>query len=317
MRLVFMGTPAFVVPVLDALVSAPEVQVAGVYTPPDRPVGRGRRDEMSPIKSYSLDNGLALYQPSSLRPAEVQDEFAALAPDVVVVAAYGKLLPAAVLETPRHGCLNLHPSLLPRHRGPSPVATAILEGDEVTGTTLMLLDQGMDTGPIIAQREYPLSGDETAESLTAALFQLGTILLLEKLGAWEGGRLTAEPQEEANSTVTRKLERAGGEASWTLPAEYLERKRRAFTPWPGLFTRWQGKILKLLDVVALPAESAWLSNQPAQPGEVVPLGLADVPVGIATTHGVLGLKILQLEGRRAAAAEEFLKGYPQFLGARL
>ena len=241
MRLVFMGTPAFVVPVLDALVSAPEIQVAGVYAPPDRPGGRGRRAEMSPVKSYSLERGLPLFQPASLRPAESQEELAALAPDVVVVAAYGRLLPAPVLESPRHGCLNLHPSLLPRHRGPSPVATAILEGDAVTGTTLMLLDQGMDTGPIIAQRQYHLSGEETAETLTAALFQLGTRLLLEKLVPWVGGRLTAEPQEDAKATITRKLERADGQAGWTLPAAALERRRRAFTPWPGLFTRWQGQ----------------------------------------------------------------------------
>ncbi len=314
MRLVFMGTPAFVVPVLDALVSAPHVQVAGVYTPPDRPGGRGRRAEMSPIKSYSLERGLALFQPSSLRPAEPQEELAALAPDVIVVAAYGKLLPATVLEMPRHGCLNLHPSLLPRHRGPSPVATAILEGDSVTGTTLMLLDQGMDTGPIIAQRQYQLSGEETAETLAAALFQRGTHLLLEKLVPWVGGRLTAEPQEDAMATTTRKLERADGQASWTLPAAALERKRRAFTPWPGLFTRWQGKVLKLLDVVALPAGAAGQFNQP---GQVVPLALAQVPVGIVTTQGILGLKILQLEGRRAVAAGEFLKGYPKFLGAQL
>ena len=272
---------------------------------------------MSPVKSYSLERGLALFQPSSLRPAQVQEELAALAPDVVVVAAYGKLLPASVLEMPRHGCLNLHPSLLPRHRGPSPVATAILEGDAVTGTTLMLLDQGMDTGPTIAQRQHLLSGEETAEALTASLFQLGTLLLLEKLAPWVGGRLTAEPQEDAMATTTRKLERADGQASWTLPAAALERKRRAFTPWPGLFTRWQGKMLKFLDVVALPAETAELSNEPGQPGQVVPLGLAHVPVGIVTTQGILGLKILQLEGRRAVAAGEFLKGYPKFLGAQL
>ena len=314
MRLVFMGTPAFVVPVLDALVSAPEVQVTGVYTPPDRPGGRGRRPEMSPIKNYSLERGLALFQPPSLRSAESQEELAALAPEVVVVAAYGKLLPASVLEMPRHGCLNLHPSLLPSHRGPSPVATAILEGDAVTGTTLMLLDQGMDTGPTIAQRQYHLNGEETAETLTAALFQLGTILLLEKLLPWVGGRLTAEPQEDAKATITRKLERADGQASWTLPAAALERKRRAFTPWPGLFTRWQGKVLKLLDVVPLSSETGGPSNQS---GQVVPLRLANVPVGIVTTQGILGLKILQLEGRRAVAAGEFLKGYPQFLGARL
>ena len=314
MRLVFMGTPAFVVPVLDALVRAPEVQVTGVYTPPDRPSGRGRRPEMSPIKSYSLEKGLALFQPSSLRSAESQEQLAALAPDVVVVAAYGKLLPVPVLETPRHGCLNLHPSLLPSHRGPSPVATAILEGDVVTGTTLMLLDQGMDTGPVIAQRQNHLNGEETAETLTAALFQLGTMLLLEKLVPWVGGRLTAEPQDDAKATITRKLERADGQASWTLPAAALERKRRAFTPWPGLFTRWQGKVLKLLDVVPLPNEAGGPSNQP---GQLVPLDLANVPVGIVTTQGILGLKILQLEGRRAVAAGEFLKGYPQFLGARL
>ena len=314
MRLVFMGTPAFVVPVLDALVSAPEVQVAGVYTPPDRPGRRGRRAEMSPIKSYSLERGLALFQPSSLRPADAQEELAALAPDVVVVAAYGKLLPARVLETPRHGCLNLHPSLLPRHRGPSPVATAILEGDSVTGATLMLLDQGMDTGPIIAQGQYHLSGEETAETLTGALFQLGTMLLMENMVPWVGGRLTAEPQEDAKATITRKLERADGQASWTAPAADLERKRRAFAPWPGLFTRWQGKVLKLLDVVALPAGAAGQFNQP---GQVVPLALAQVPVGIVTAQGILGLKILQLEGRRAVPAGEFLKGHSQFLGARL
>lgn len=314
MRLVFMGTPAFVVPVLDALVSAPEFQVAGVYTPPDRPGGRGRRAEISPIKSYSLERGLALFQPPSLRSSEYQEELAALAPDVVVVAAYGKLLPEPVLATPRHGCLNLHPSLLPRHRGPSPVATAILEGDAVTGTTLMLLDLGMDTGPIIARRQYHLSGEETAETLTAALFQLGSQLLLEKLGPWVEGRLTAEPQEDVDATLTRKLERADGQAGWTLPATELERKRRAFTPWPGLFTRWQGKALKLLDVVALPAEAKGSSNEP---GRVLPLGLANVPVGIATAQGILGLKTLQLEGRRAVAAAEFLKGYPQFLGAQL
>ena len=314
MRLVFMGTPAYVVPVLDALVRAPEVQVAGVFTPADRPGGRGRRAEMSPIKSYSLERGLALFQPSSLRPAESQEELAALTPDVVVVAAYGKLLPAPVLAMPRHGCLNLHPSLLPRHRGPSPVATAILDGDVVTGTTLMLLDQGMDTGPIIAQRQHHLSGEETAEELTAALFQLGTLLLLEKLVPWVGGRLTAEPQEASKATITRMLKRADGQASWTLPAATLERKRRAFAPWPGLFTHWQGKVLKLLDVVALPAEAAGTSDEP---GKVVPLGLAHVPVGIATTQGILGLKILQLEGRRAVVAGEFLQGYPEFVGAQL
>lgn len=320
MRLVFMGTPAFVVPVLDGLVSASQVQIAGVYTPPDRPGGRGRRPEMSPIKTYCLERGLALFQPSSLRPAETQQELTELAPDVVVVAAYGKLLPAPVLAIPHHGCLNLHPSLLPSHRGPSPVATAILEEDSVTGTTLMLLDQGMDTGPTIAQRLHHLSGEETAEALTATLFQLGTQLLLEKLDSWVGGQLAAEPQEEAKATITRKLERADGQADWTLPAAALERKRRAFTPWPGLFTHWQGKVLKLLDVASLPFDAngpAEANGQQYQPGQVLPLELEHTPMGIVTSEGTLGLKLLQLEGRRPVPAGEFLKGYPQFLDAIL
>ena len=317
MRLVFMGTPAFVVPVLDALVNAPGVQVAGVYAPPDRPGGRGRRADVSPIKSYALEKGLALFQPSSLRTAESQEELAAIAPEVIVVAAYGNLLPAQVLELPPHGCLNLHPSLLPLHRGPSPVSTAILEGDTVSGTTLMLLDRGMDTGPIIAQRQYQLSGAETAETLTADLFQLGTSLLLEKLDDWAGGRLTAKPQEEADATITQKLDRADGQANWSLPAAALERKRRAFSPWPGLFTHWQEKVLKLLDVVALPAETAEAARSSQQPGRVLALGTSDVPLGIATARGVLGLKTLQMEGRRAVAAAEFLRGYPQFVDARL
>ncbi len=173
MRLVFMGTPAFVLPVLDALLAAPEVQIVGVYTPPDRPRGRGRSPDMPPVKSYAQDRGLSVYQPTTLRRPSAQEEMASLRPDVIVVAAYGRILPSPVLATPPHGCLNLHPSLLPEYRGPSPVVTALLDGQASTGVTLIQLDQGMDTGPIIAQREYSISPEETAETLTAALFRLG------------------------------------------------------------------------------------------------------------------------------------------------
>ena len=313
MRLVFMGTPSFVVPVLGALANAQDVSVVGVFTPPDRPRGRGRTPEMPPVKANALDRGLEVYQPVSLRSARVQAELSSLQPDVIVVAAYGKILPPQVLGTPRRGCLNLHPSLLPRHRGPSPVASAILEGAPVTGVTLMLLDEGMDTGPLIGQREYPLTGLETVEELTYALFQLGTGLLLESLAPWVAGRLTARAQDEAGATVTRKLERNDGLVDWELPAAMLERRRRAYTPWPGLFAQWQGRVLKLLDVVALPPDGA----PRAQPGRVVAVLSEDTPVGVATGEGVLGLKLVQLEGRRALAAEEFLRGHPQFLGSQL
>ena len=313
MRLVFMGTPAFVTPVLGALASAPGIRVVGVYTPPDRPRGRGLSPEMPPLKAYALERGLPVYQPASLRSERSQRELAGLKPDVVVVAAYGKILPPPALNTPPHGCLNLHPSLLPRYRGPSPVAAAILEGDAVTGISLMLLDEGMDTGPVIAQLEHRLSGRETAEMLTATLFQLGAELLLRELASWVAGGLPPHPQDGTQATVTRKLERADGQADWGLSAAALERRRRAYTPWPGLFTHWQDKTLKLLDVVALPSDD----TPHTVPGQVVLLETEQVPVGVCCGQGLLGLKSVQLEGRRAISAGEFLRGHPQFIGARL
>ena len=313
MRLVFMGTPAFAVPVLQALATAPDVQIVGVYTPPDRPRGRGRPTEMPPVKSHAVAQGLPVFQPTTLRSEQAQQELAGLEPDVIVVAAYGNLLPAQVLDTPAHGCLNIHPSLLPRYRGPSPVATAIVEGAATTGVTLMLLDQGMDTGPIISQQGYPLSGWETAETLTASLFQLGAELLLRTLPPWAAGRLEAHPQDDSKATTTRKLERADGQADWTLPAAALDRRCRAYSPWPGLFTHWEGKVLKLLDVIPLPQMGA----PAAAPGQVAPLGLADAAVGVGTGDGILGLSTVQMEGRRPMPAGKFLLGHPSFAGARL
>jgi methionyl-tRNA formyltransferase len=313
MRLVFMGTPDSVVPVLEAVVQAQDVQVVGVYTPPDRPRGRGRSPEMPPVKTYALNQGLAVFQPSTLRSARVQEELTALQPDVIIVAAYGRFLPVPVLDAPPQGCLNLHPSLLPKYRGPSPVVTAILEGEKVTGVTLMKLDEGMDTGPIIAQREHPVSPQDTTGTLTAALFRLGASLLLENLSPWVTGQITPQSQDDAQATVTRKLERADGQAHWELSAMALERRCRAYTPWPGLFTHWQGQVLKLLDVEAVPGPT----TPGGEPGLVVPLSLEETPVGIVTADGMLGLKRVQLEGRRANSAGEFLRGYPQFIGSKL
>jgi methionyl-tRNA formyltransferase len=313
MRLVFMGTPDFVIPVLDALVQTQDVQVVGVYTPPDRPRRRGRSPETPSVKRYALKQGLAVFQPSTLRSARVQEELTALRPDVIIVAAYGRFLPVPVLDAPPHGCLNLHPSLLPKYRGPSPVVTAILEGESVTGVTLMKLDEGMDTGPIIAQREHPIARQDTAGTLTATLFRLGADLLLQNLSPWVTGQITPRPQDDAQATVTRKLERADGQANWELSAVALERRCRAYTPWPGLFTHWQGQVLKLLDAVALPGSA----SPGGEPGLVVPLSLGETPVGVVTADCVLGLKNVQLEGRRANSAGEFLRGYPQFIGSKL
>ncbi len=323
MRLVFMGTPDFVAPILDDLAEASSVELAGVYTPPDRPGGRGRADRMPPVKVRALELGLKVHQPVSFRSSQAQAELASLQPDVIVVAAYGKLLPPAVLEAAPHGCLNLHPSLLPSYRGPSPVSSAIVDGLEETGVTLMLLDEGMDTGPVIARRTYPVLPDDTAETLTASLFKFGSELLLESLGLWVEGQLTAEPQDHSAATVTRKLERNDGLADWNLPAAALRRRQRAYTPWPGLFTNWQGRVLKLLEVEAL---SDAFAPGGGPPGLAVALsaenGAPDGPgkhgpVGVITGDGVLALKTLQLEGRRPLRADEFLRGHHDFMGSQL
>ena len=307
-----MGTPTFAVPVLAGLTGLDGCEVAAVYTPPDRPAGRGRRAQSSPVKQFALEQGIPVHQPSSLRSAQAQAELAALEPDAIIVAAYGKLLPPPVLELAPLGCLNIHPSLLPRYRGPSPVATAILEGDQVTGVTLMLLDEGMDTGPLIAQTEYQLGGNETVEGLTETLFSLGGKLLHESLPRWQAGQLSAVPQDDSLATVTRKLERADGLADWTLTADQLERRARAFTPWPGLFTNWNGMGVKLVEVAILPAGS-----HGQNPGMVVATEDPVAPAAVITKQGLLGLKTMQLDGRRAVPISDFLRGAPGFIGAQL
>ena len=312
-----MGTPQYAVPVLEELQGASGVQVAAAYTPPDRPRGRGRELEITPVKGAALEMGIPVRQPVSFRSEEARQELASFRPDVVVVAAYGKLLPPAVLELSRHGCLNIHPSLLPRYRGPSPVVTAILDGISETGVTLMLLDEGMDTGPIVAQQKYGLNGTETALSLTGDLFKAGGRLLVDSLKPWAAGELSTRAQEDSLATVTSKLARGDGLADWTQSAARLERCQRAFTPWPGLFTQWENKTLRLLEVVAL-GEGKLFGQSPApEPGAVVALNQDDIRFGIGTADGILGIGSLQLEGRRATSSSEFMRGYPSFVGSQL
>jgi len=317
MRIVFMGTPEFAVPVLEKLCNAEDCEVVAVYAPPDRPRGRGRGVEFAPVKSAAIALGLPVSQPSSFRSRAAQSELAAWAPDVIVVAAYGKLLPAGVLEVPEHGCLNIHPSLLPRYRGPSPVVASILDGVSVTGVSLMLLDEGMDTGPVIAQREHALDGTENAGELTAQLFAAGADLLVETLGPWAAGGIKAVRQDETLATITRKLERSDGVAEWGLSAAELERRQRAFTPWPGLFTQWNDRSLRLVEVCSGEDLADYNGPSAPAPGEVIALPLKEIPVGVATANGFLGLKTVQLEGRRGMASAEFIRGYPDFIGSRL
>lgn len=314
MRIVFMGSPNYVVGVLGTILGQGH-EVVGVYTQPDKIAGRGRSAMPTPVKSFALSRGLQVLQPASFRVDEAQRELALLEPDLVVVAAYGKLLPPEVLELPRHGCLNIHPSLLPRFRGPSPVASAILEEEDPTGTTIMLLDEGMDTGPVLAARElWGWTGSATAQQLTEKLFDLGTEMMAEVLPGWLDGAIIPQAQDPARATSSRKLDKADGEADWTLTARELERRCRAFTPWPGLYTTWGGKVLKVLSTRVVDDYTATGGAGPT-PGTVV--SDTGYGIGVATGGGVLALSSLQLEGKRAISAGEFLRGYPELVGATL
>ena len=309
LRLVFMGTPEFAVPALAALLDAGH-DVVGVYTQPDRRSGRGRRLSAPPVKTFAEDRRLPVFQPASLREdAEARHAIAELAPDAIIVAAYGLFLPEDTLAVPRLGCLNIHPSLLPRHRGPSPVATAILEGDQTTGVTIMLLDEGMDTGPILAQRETPIAPKETCDNLTARLFDIGANLLVETLQQWNAGHISPIPQNDANATITKRLQRADGRIDWNQPADSIARQIRAFTTWPGTFTTWRARTLKILEAEPLNATHA------DPPGKVV--GMNGAGVATFTGQGALRLMRVQMEGRRASSAADFARGYPDFVGSVL
>ena len=314
-RAVFMGTPHFALPVLDALAENPAAAVVAAYTPPDRRRGRGQVFEATPVKRRAQELGIPVEQPATLRNADAIARLASYAPDVIVVAAYGRLLPPEALAAAPFGCLNLHPSLLPKYRGPSPVTGTILAGDDVTGVTVMLLDEGMDTGPIIAQRERRIEPADDAATLTEALFSDGANLLVETLPKWMGGSVLEVAQDDSIATYTSKLERSDGIADWSLSAETLARRQRAYTPWPGLHTRWDGKELKLLKV------EPWNGFDVRGPGQVVSYEDAPSPICISAGDevgkGLLAVHTLQLEGRRPSDARDFLRGYPQFIGARL
>ncbi len=306
MRLIFMGTPEFGVPVLEELISSAYRPLA-VYTQPDRPAGRKRVPVPSPVKQVALAHGLPVIQPVSLKePAELERLFS-LKPDIIIVVAFGQILPQRVLGLPPFGCLNLHPSLLPRHRGASPISAAILAGDEETGVSLMLLDEGLDTGPILAQRKVPIEPQDTAESLGTKLAQVGAQLLVAVLPDWLGRRITPRPQDETLATYAPPLSRQEGELNWKLPALELWRRVRAFYPWPGCYTWLRGRRLKVLEALPLPG------GEGLEPGTVIALS-QDAPAGVVTGGGVLGLRRVQLEGRRPLSAEEFLLGQRDFIG---
>jgi len=308
-RIVFMGTPAFAVPALCALMR--EHTVTGVVTQPDRPVGRGRQVQPSPITQVAREHRLPLIQPASLRKDPVAvEQLRAWAPDVIAVAAFGQILRREVLDIPPHGCLNVHASLLPRWRGAAPINHAILAGDDVTGVSIMQIRPGLDDGPVLLSASLPIGPDDTTATLGPRLAELGAELLLAALPGWLAGTLRALPQDESRVTLAPPLEKEHGRLDWSRPAAALERQVRACDPWPGTFTTWQGRVLKVLR--ASPVLSG--AGPAAAPGEVVAL---DRDLAVGTGDGLLRLEQVQLEGKRTVSGAEFVRGYQHILGSRL
>jgi methionyl-tRNA formyltransferase len=309
LRVVFMGSPEFAVPPLEKLVLN-GYQVSAVYTRPDKPAGRGRGLVSPPVKLAAKSLGLEVVQPPSLKEAGVAEQLKQLKPDVIVVAAFGQILPRAVLDIPRLGAVNVHPSLLPRFRGASPVAAAILAGDEFSGVSIMLMDEGMDTGPLLARAQVPISAVDTTGSLSAKLSLVGASLLLEALCHYSREELNPQPQDEAGASSSGVITKEEGEIDWHLSAVDIGRRVRAFYPWPGCYTKWRGKKLDIIEALPLNEEKAFKG------GEVVALS-SKGGFGIGTGDGVLGILRLKLEGKKALSADEFLRGQRDFMGAVL
>jgi methionyl-tRNA formyltransferase len=305
-----MGTPEFAVPSLEHLMLN-QYQIVAVYTRPDKPSGRGRLVVTPPVKKAAVKWKLPIMQPVSLKKAEVVAQIAGFHPDVIVVTAFGQVLPQSVLDIPKYGCLNIHPSLLPRFRGVSPIAAAILAGDESTGVSIMLMDQGLDTGPILARRQIPISPQDTTNSLMSRLSLVAAPLLQEVLPYWLKGELTPHSQNDAEATYCRPISKNEGEIDWCLPAVDIWRRVRAFYPWPGCYTTWGGKQLKIIEAIPLDEEGL------LEVGQVVAVNRgvreSEVAFGIKTGKGVLGVLKVQLGGKRVMPAAEFLRGQRQLL----
>ncbi|MGB5556953.1 MAG: methionyl-tRNA formyltransferase [Paracoccaceae bacterium] len=301
MRVVFMGTPEFSVPVLEALMAAGH-EIAAVYCQPPRPAGRGKKDRASPVQTRAEAMGLPVRHPVSLRTPEAQAEFAALGADVAVVVAYGLILPQAVLAAPRYGCLNIHASLLPRWRGAAPIHRAIMAGDEKTGVCIMQMDEGLDTGPVLLRAETPIGAEETTADVHDRLAALGAAKIVEALARLP--ELRPEPQPEKGVTYAAKIDKAEARVDWTSSATEIDRLIRGLSPFPGAWALIRGERVKLL--------ASRLAGGQGRPGEVL-----DGHLTIACGTGAIQPVRLQRAGRGVQSTEEFLRGWPVSAGEKV
>jgi methionyl-tRNA formyltransferase len=300
MRLVFMGTPDFAVPALDALIAAGH-EVVCVYSQPPRPAGRGHKERPSPVHAFAEARGIEVRTPASLKDPDAQAAFAALDADAAVVAAYGLILPKAILDAPKRGCLNIHASLLPRWRGAAPIQRALLAGDAKTGVTIMQMDEGLDTGGMILTGTVPIGPETTASDLHDALAALGGKLIVDVLAS---GDWSPEPQPEEGASYAAKLARDEGRIDWAASAAEIERKVRALNPWPGVWCEHDGDRMRVL--------AASVAAGTGNPGEVIA-----GPLVVACGDGALALETVQRAGRSAMAAADFVRGTPVPVGTVL
>ena len=309
-NLIFMGSPQFAVPTLEAL--ARDHHVLAVFTQPDKPAGRGQQLTAVPVKQWAIAHDIPVHQPKSFRKEpQAIEVLRDLRPEVIVVAAYGLILPQAVLDVPPFGCLNVHGSILPRHRGAAPLTSALLAGDAETGITIMKMDAGLDTGPMLSVAREAIRSDDTTASLSERMSHLGAQLMADTLPKYLRGEIATQPQSEEGVTYSPKIDKANAQINWRKPAVEIERMVRAYTPWPGTHTFWNGQLVKVLKA-EIRDERLAMTNQA---GLVVKL--EDESIGVATGEGVLVLKEIQLAGRKALKAEDFVRGQLKFIGAIL
>lgn len=308
MRTVFMGSPRFALPSMERLVTE-GYEVVAVYTQPDRPAGRSKAPLPPPVKELAARLGIPVVQPESLRSTEVIARLAELRPDLIVVCAYGQILPEAVVDMPQYRCVNVHFSLLPRHRGAAPVAAAILAGDRFTGATIMLVEKRLDAGPVLSAAAVPIFDRDNTGTLTEKLSLVGADLLSDALSGWTRGEIVPRPQDESAATYCREVKKDAGKIVWQRPAVEIWRLVRAFNPWPGGYTTWQGRQLKILEAAVIPGK--------AEIGRVIEIPGEAAGLGIGTGAGILGVTRIQLEGKKAMTAAEFLRGQRDFVGSRL
>ncbi len=299
MKIVFMGTPEFAVPSLNALLSSNK-DVAAVVTQPDKPSGRGKKLTAPPVKAAALNSGLKVLQPERIKDAVFVNTLKEINPDVIVVAAYGKILPKDIIRLPRYGCINVHASLLPKYRGAAPINRAIINGDKETGITIMQMDEGLDTGSILLQKGIEIAKEDTAGTLTDKLSKLGAELLIEGLNAIEKGEIKPTPQDNSMATYAPMLKKEDGQIDWTKGAEDIYNMVRGMDPWPGAFTYYNGELLKVW-------KTSHGNSRSGKLGEI--LSVNKEGIDVASKDGVISIIEIQPANKKRMAVSEFLRGH--------